>query len=302
MNKNILIIFTLFLSVTLEASCSSYYLLGSKNQSIKSIKTKNSILWEEQDNKWSVSPPKDNLNLSDIECKNSGYVLINNDEITYDSSNYKKKYYELKEGWNYIYSSMDGVDVVKTFSNVQTVEFVYVYDKASQAWAGYSPNKDLMKKILSTRILYLKYVEPGLGFYLYSKKSIKVDIVGSYMNKICQDKLSGGLSFLLDSAVIDTKSFDKDADMGITSRYLSHQRRGVYNDTRVALIYKKADKLIQGKKLLKYGTAKPKVKFKFNKGYEENRFYVYDYYEKECYEGIFPSMKIPPFATLKKLK
>jgi hypothetical protein len=36
--------------------------------------------------------------------------------------------------------------------------------------------------------------------------------------------------------------------------------------------------------------------------YEEVTFYVADYFEKKCYEGIFPSRKIPPFPVLKKLE
>lgn len=297
-------IFVFLLSFTTILSASQWYLLGDKNQKYSGVlKTKNSIVWTDRDGNWSVSKPQDNLNLSDITKKDIGYILINNDETDYNTKGYRDDSYNLKKGWNYIGSHIDGVDIEETFKDSGSVEFIYVYEKLSQAWAGYSPDDELMDKILDTRIISLRYIEPNIGFYVYAKKDTKVDIKSTIVNEICQKKIDdSAFEVLLDSGVDDGTSYNKRKSIGVKSRYLSHHKRGVYNDTRVMLIYPKLKLLDKKENMLAYGPAKPKSKINFNKAYEGKTFYMYDYHTKECYEGILPSVKIPPFSVLKKLK
>ena len=169
-------------------------------------------------------------------------------------------------------------------------------------WAGYSPDNNLMKKILSTRILSLKYIEPGLGFYVYAKNDVKIDIKSTVISATCQKKIdSDEFGVVYDTGTSKDIVFNDDKSIGVGSRYLSHHKRGIYNDTRVALIYPKIDKLHSEKQILKYGPAVPKVKIRFNKAYEAMTYYIYDYNTRVCYEGILPSAKIPPYSVLKKL-
>jgi hypothetical protein len=88
--------------------------------------------------------------------------------------------------------------------------------------------------------------------------------------------------------------------MSAKSRYFSHHEKGIYNDTRIVLIYPKLE--AKTKRSYKYGPAMPKTFFEFSKEYEAKKFFVYDFKEQKCFEGIFPSMQIPPFPTLKEIK
>ena len=56
------------------------------------------------------------------------------------------------------------------------------------------------------------------------------------------------------------------------------------------------------KDTFRYGPAEPKSMIRFAKEYEGKTFYMYDFYEKSCYKGFLPSMRIPPFAILQKLQ
>ncbi len=292
-----LIFFFLILSTILCAS--SLYILGdSNNYKDEIIKSKNSILWSFSNSKWNASEPINDLNIKNIK---KGFVLVNNSTKDYSTKGYTKTTYELKKGWNYLPSAKDGVDIQKSFKNNKEVEFVYVYDKASQAWAGYSPNEKLMDKIVSTRILYLKYIEPNIGFYAYALKDTRVDIKNTSIAKSCQEKIDAGYSVITASGIDKEVVYNKEKNIGIKSRYSSHYKRGVYDDTRVLLIYSKTDKK-SNTKLLKYGPASPRVMLHYTKEYQEKHFFIYDYLNKGCYEGILPSMKIPPFSSLKKLK
>ena len=138
--------------------------------------------------------------------------------------------------------------------------------------------------------------------YWNLKEPIKVDVKSTMVSKACQTKMDDeSYETLLDSGIKREKSFSHDGSVALESKYLSHYKRGVYNDTRAILIYPKLKELSK-KKLYKYGPAQPRTHVYYDKAYEGKLFYVYDYLDKSCYEGIFPSMKIPPFSSLKKLK
>jgi len=227
--------------------------------------------------------------------------LINNDTINYATPVYKKDTYRFKKGWNYVSTPLDGVDTEQTFSSHQEVEFVYVYDRTSQAWAGYSARKEIAKEFAKTKILDLRYIEPNLGFYVYASKSVEVKIYSSLINDACVKAMNQkDYEMIVDSGINKEASYDKVKTVGIASRYISHNRRGVYSDTRVAIIYPKIKKA--SAEFFQYGPAKPKVMLYYPKEREDSYFFIYDYYVKACYMGAFPSDKVPPFSTLNRVK
>ena len=297
-----LLLLALLFSAILQADCSKLKLLSLKNQKFSSITSQNSIIWQEQDEQWSASKPLRSLELQKYKCKNDGYVLVNSQNINNKSAIlHASSEYDLKKGWNYLHTPKNGLDVVKTFTNNEAVKFVYVYDQRSKAWAGFSAVDSINKELQNTRILSLKYIEPYTNFYAYSSKAIKLNIEYTDMLSICKNKLDLEHSMLFSSGANEKFSFDEKKTIGVKSRYLSHYRKGIYNDTRMALIYPKV-KTSAFPKLLRYGPASPRMMINYAKEYEDKEFYVFDYFNKSCYKGIFPSMKRPPVPTLKKLK
>ncbi len=301
MIKNLLLFF-IFLALSLRADCNSYYLLGSLKQSSNQIvKTKEIIAWDYSNNKWSVSQPKNISDLSKADCKEKGYLLINNNEISYNVSEYSKNYYEVKKGWNFLSSHINGISIEETFSGHKDVEFVYTYEPISKVWAGYSPLKELQNLIYTTKILDLKNIEPRRGFYVYARKDLKIDIKSLEINDVCKNiMVNEKYAILINSGISNTYTYNKEKTIGLKSRYTSHYKRGVYDESRVALIYPKLE--TQTKRSYKYGPADPKTQLEFTKEYEGMSFYMYSYYDKKCYKGVFPSIKIPPMASLKELK
>lgn len=299
--KKILLI-TLFFTLSLSANCKSFYLLGSKEQTLKQqISSKNSLVWTQTKSKWTNSELKDALNLNTLECKERAFVLLNNNDISYAVASYEAGSYALKRGWNYLASPKNGLDVVKTFKNSVGVEFVYVYDKKTAVWAGFSPLKYLENKMLETRILQLKKIEPGIGFYVYATRNVKITIQNTPVTNICKILMSDDkYSFLTDSGKDETMKYNSDKTIGVYSRYFSHYRRGVYDETRLTLIYPKLK--AQKSTMFRYGPAVPKSMLEYNKAYENTDFYMFDYKEGKCYKGTFPSMKTPPFSSLKEMK
>lgn len=298
--KKILLL-SMLLNIALQANCNSYYLLGSKKQTLnQTISSKDTVIWKSSNNRWDVSKLQESVDLNNLSCGDSTYLLINNDSISYKTEAYTKDSYSLKRGWNYLSSHVDGVDIEKTFENTNGVEFVYVYDRVTQAWAGHSPLKYLQDMIDKKRILSLKKIEPNIGFYVYSTKHIKVDIKSVEVNLSCSNFINNDkYNTLLDSGINREFSYNNNKNMALKSRYLSHYKRGVYDDTRVVLIYPKLDTGL--KRILKYGPAKPKTEIEYSKEYEGLKFYMFDYIDEKCYQGIFPSMKIPPFASLQEI-
>jgi hypothetical protein len=103
------------------------------------------------------------------------------------------------------------------------------------------------------------------------------------------------------SAFKDSDTKDEKIGMALRTLYQSHYRRGVYSDTRVELFYPKDVKVNKNLKPKVYGAIEPRFRSEYPQEYQEVSFYVADYFEKECYEGVFPSKRIPPFPILKKL-
>ncbi len=296
---NFILIVLLSLS-SLQANCKDYILLGSQTQNQLYIDSKDSVVWDKQDNIWSISKPKDRVTLTNSICKDSGFVLLNNDEMNYKALLHHRNYYNIEEGWNYVTTPEDGVDVAKTFLDV---EFVYVYDKRSKAWAGYSPKEELMKKIKSTRILELKYIEPKRGFYILSNKAKRVTIVSKVPNTECQVVMKNrNYDVIYDSGIDRVFSYNSIKSIAVASRYFSHNREGIYNDSRVAVIVPRLKKLSKNKKPKKYGPAIPKMMIHFNEAYSGEEFYAYDYLNESCHKGHFPSDKRPPAPSMKEIK
>lgn len=295
------ILFVFLLSISfLHASCKEYKLLGLEKQNQTNINYKNTIVWDKKDTSWSASTPAKSYNLTEKTCKDSGYLLVANSDKSYKTLLHHTDYYGLKKGWNYLSTPKDGVDVAKTFSDA---EFVYVYDKRSQAWAGYSPKKELMSKIKSTRILELRYIEPKRGFYVLSDKAMRVEIASKLANTQCQKIMKNkNYDVIYDSGIEKASSFNDIKSVALASRNFSHTREGIYNDSRIAIMVPKIKKLSTNKKARKYGPAVPKMMIHFNEAYADKEFYAYDYLNESCHQGYFPSKRKPPAPTMKKLK
>lgn len=217
-----------------------------------------------------------------------------------ESSNSSKlhstSFYQLKKGWNSLTTPIDGVNVIKTFHDASKIKYVLTYYKRGKLWAIYAPKENF------NNMLFLKYLEPKVTFFVLAKEDVKIEIKSNHLNATCLALLNDTkkYDFVTDSGRNRDYTLSHDGTMLLQSRYYSHHDRGIYNDTRVTLIYSKikSDK----KKIFKYGPANPKIAIKFPKAYEGKLFYIYDYKQEKCFEGRFPSEKIPPFPILKELK
>lgn len=305
MRTSLLII--LFTFSSLFAECSKqYHILGMQqelSQFFDSNGTKNSIIWS-QDKRgvWNVSKPLDTLSKTDFDCTKSGYILLPI-APTLSSGEYEKQSYDLQKGWNSFLVPKEGIDIVKTFKDHnESVAFVYTYEPKTQVWAGYSPNKELMQKIFTTRILGLKSVEPMQELYIFARKDIELKIQSTLPNQHCQKLIDNAEKYdhLTDSGLDKEGVKNQDKTIFLQSRYVSHFVKGIYDDTRITMIYPKLN--VSNKKLMAYGPAVPKAALKFAKDYEGKIFFMYDYKTGECYEGVFPSMLKPPMPVLKKLQ
>ena len=300
--KSIVLILFLF-AISLEAKTNRYYLLGATSQNITKISQTNSIVWDYDLKEWNVSAPLKSVDISTLEYKKDGYILVNNNNKNYHQPLKRGNTYIIHKGWNYFSTPKDGIDIVKSFHNIENIQFIYSYDKNSKVWAGYSPHKELQMKMASTRILNLKYIEPYRGFYIYASQTLRVNIKATVINKQCQSILDKGYTLLIASGIDKKAVYNREKTLSIKSRYASHYRRGIYNDSRVALIFDaKKTSLKPSHTLTKYGPVNPSVIIEYDKNLENSWFFVFDYFQKECYRGIFPSKKIPPFSTLQKLK
>ncbi len=206
------------------------------------------------------------------------------------------KEYTPKKGWNVFTAPKGGVDVPTTFKDVSTIKFVVTYDLQSKKWAIYSPNKNYH----NDEILFLKYLEPDVTFFVLAKEDTKLNLRDTTLNESCKEMAQNpNYKTLMDSGIDRAPTQNSDKTMSIQSRYYSNHEKGFYTDTRVMLIYPKTNS--KTKATYKYGPATPKVAFKFSKEYEGKKFYIYDYKAKKCFEGVFPSLRIPPFPVLKKI-
>ena len=218
------------------------------------------------------------------------------EESSSSTSLYTTSSYQLKAGWNKLSTPKDGVNVVKTFNDISKIKYVVTYYKMGKLWAIYAPKESFHD------MLFLKYLEPHVTFFVLAKKDTRIKIKSNHMSSACSALLDDTKKYgsVTDSGIEREYTQSDDAVISLQSRYYSHHDRGIYNDTRTTLIYPKivSDK----KRTMKYGPADPKVAMKFPKAYEGKLFYIYDYKQEKCFEGRFPSLKIPPFPVLKELK
>jgi len=284
----------------LQASCKEYELLGAQSQNQTSFNSKDTIVWDKVDSVWSVSKPLKNYVLTSKICKESGFVLVANNKKVYKTLIHKKNYYDIKKGWNTFNAPINGIDVANTFKDV---DFVFTYDKHSGSWAGYSSKTNLIQKIKSTRILELRYIEPKIEFYVLSSKNKKTKISSKVPNAQCQKIMRDkNYDVIIDSGIDKGVTFNSIQSIALASRYHSHNRKGIYNDTRIIIMVPKVKNLSKNKTPKKYGPAIPKMMILFNEAYEEKEFYSYDFLNAECRKGYFPSKKRPPAPSLSKVK
>lgn len=207
--------------------------------------------------------------------------------------------YMIKKGWNQFFTPKNGIDVIKTFQDISTVKFVLTYDKVSKLWAGFTLKQSVLKDI--KKMLLLKYLEPNIIFFILSDRDIMIAVKSNSINSICKKIMEDKkYSFIEDSGVDDKPTYSNDSSIAVMPRYRSHFTRGVYDDTRIVLIY---PKIKTGKNTFqKYGPADPFILLKYAKEYEGKVFYIYDYLQDRCSKGIFPSKKMPPAPLLEELK
>jgi len=207
--------------------------------------------------------------------------------------------YMIKKGWNQFFTPKDGINVVSTFENISTIKFILTYDKVTKLWAGFTLKQSVLKDI--KEMLLLKYLEPDITFFVLSDRDLMIKSKHNSVNSICKKIMNDKrFSFIEDSGVDDKPTYAKDSSIAVMPRYRSEFNRGVYDDTRIILIYPKikADKNANHK----YGPADPFILLKYAKEYENKPFYVYDYLQQKCSGGVFPSKKMPPQPLLKELK
>ena len=228
------------------------------------------------------------------------FSIENREELLKElnSSSYtmhKTDTYILNKGWNLLNTPSTGVEVQSTF-DISIVKFVAVYDNKSLSWALYSPEN----MIQNNKILLLKYLEPNISFFVFAKERKIIKIKSNKVNDTCKKFiLNDDYSYMIHGArELYSASNDK-KNIIFNSRYFSHQERGIYDDTRVMLIYPVVES--KGKPTYKYGPAKPKINILYAKEYENKKFYTYDYKLQKCFMGYFPSMKIPPYPVLEEI-
>jgi len=205
--------------------------------------------------------------------------------------------YQLKRGWNKVTTPKDGIYLEQSFKDISQIKYITTYEKVNKLWAVYAPNKKYPKD----NILFLKYLEPNITFFVLANEDVKVKTNGKKINKSCLKAMNTpGVSTLLSSAFNENISVSKDNSMSFKTRYLSHHTKGLYDDTRLLLIYE--DLNSTRKASYRYGPAKPRAVINFTKEYEAKSFFIYDYKLEKCFKGVFPSVKIPPLPILQEIK
>lgn len=220
-------------------------------------------------------------------------------EILLLTSTFSKDVSHIKKGLNIFQSPPNGIDVKKTFQNHAEIILVCAFDPSSKKWAYFSPSAYNPN---DAQALSLKYLEPNVKYYVFASKSSNLMIYANMMNEQCLGLLhSGKYNFFVNSIFDNKAAVTQDKSLALQTRYLTNYEKGMYDDTRVALLYPKIHTHLDHKRVYKYGPAIPKIALAFVKEYEGKVFYVYDYKFGKCYKGVFPSIKIPPFPILKEL-
>ena len=218
--------------------------------------------------------------------------------LSYTSSDitlHKTNTYTVSKGWNLLSTPKDGINIPKTLKNNSKIKLILSFDEASKLWAS---SKEL--NTTNEQILFLNYLEAYTNFFVLAKEETTLTIVSNTINATCKAfSNSNKYNILINSGKSKKESISKDNSISLSSRYISHHTFGIYDDTRIALIYPKIEASTQ--RTYKYAPAIPKTSIRFAKEYENRKFYMYNYKEEKCYMGIFPSKKIPPFPVLKAL-
>ena len=205
--------------------------------------------------------------------------------------------YQLKRGWNKLTTPENGIYPDKSFKDISKIKYVVTYDDVSKYWAMYAPDKQDQKD----SFLFLKYLEPNVTFFILAKEDLKVQTYAKEINQSCLKLMnSPEVDTILSSVLNKGFSFNDNKTMSMKTRYLSHLKKGIYDDTRILLIYKKQNS--KEKATYKYGPGEPRANLVFTKEYEAKKFFIYDYKLEKCFAGVFPSPKIPPFPTLREIK
>jgi len=225
--------------------------------------------------------------------------LLQHFNATTKISTHKSNNYMIKKGWNQFFTPKNGIDVIKTFEDISTIKFVLTYDRVSKLWAGFTLKQSVLKDI--KEMLLLKYLEPNVTFYILSDRDIMIKIKYNTLNNICKKIVNDKrYDFIEDSGIDNKPTYSHDGSIGVMPRYHSQFDRGIYDDTRITLIYPKIKTDKNANK--KYGPADPFILLKYAKEYENKAFYIYDYLQKKCSRGVFPSKKTPPVPLLQELK
>ena len=229
--------------------------------------------------------------------QNLHQILLDNTSFAYTIHPFKKTY-QLKEGWNKLTTPKDGIDIIKTFQNHPEIIYVALYDKHLAQWALFFHKDNPIKTIDNS--LFLESVEANQTLFVKTKQPTTIKITTTQIYGSCKTYLNNpNFSSILASGRDEKISFSNDKTIGITPRYSTNFHRGYYNDSRVVLIYPKLQ--THTKKLLSYGPAEPYISLKYSAAYESKEFFIFDYMDKQCYKGIFPSSKIPPYPLLQVL-
>ncbi len=196
---------------------------------------------------------------------------------------------KLQDGKNNVVNNIS-IDVKKTFNN-RDIAKVELYDKVSKKYAQYPFIKDKLQ---------LNEIENGVEFYVYAKKNIDIKLHIEVPSKVCQNLMDNKkYNYLEDSGIDKKATIDQKSNIAISSRYYSNQLKGKYTNTKVVLIYPNIK--TTSKMKYKYGPGLPKVIINYSKEYENKKFYIYDFFEKGCFQGYFPSVKMPPFRELRRI-
>jgi len=187
----------------------------------------------------------------------------------------------------------DAVDVVATFQPFKKKIQLKMYDTLTQTWGYYPP-------LTPHKGATLAFIPPKREFFIFTPKPLRVTLHFHTMKEGKCTTLQSSMQTLLDQGDDTNYTFSPKHDIAVASGYLTHHQHQKFSDNRVMLFYTQ----LQGEKhaSYRYGSAIPKVAFKFAKQYEGKIFYLYSYYDDTCYKGVFPSQKIPPFPFLKKMK
>jgi len=218
-------------------------------------------------------------------------------EFTNSTKLYSSKNYTFTKGWNKATTPKDGIDLAKTFKNNTKVKFVITYESVGDYWAMYSPKNSYPKG----KGLFLKYLEPYTTFFVLANEALSVEVKNKSINDSCKKLMKDtNFDFFIDSGKNQKPTMSRDNSISLASRYHSHHEKGIYDDTRVIVIYPKIP--TKTKVTYRYGQASPKIQLQFAKEYENQKFYTYDFKKEKCQRGIFPSKKVPPFPILQEVK